>query len=176
MNDSTNVRVIADNIRKLEKMVKEAGSELPNPGAGDTGKILKVGSGGYELATDYATVDYSTSETNTGRKWIDGREVFFIVISGTFPEITTTTTELIGTIDTDLEIIDAEAVVHKTNNQATKTSFAINYTKSSGEVTMGSVTTAYSEGEYICLVYYVKPAPVPGNETKKKTTRKDKSE
>jgi hypothetical protein len=76
--DSTNVGIIAENIKKLETMVQEAGSKLPTPEAGDAGKILKVGSDGYELATEYSYTPpaYSTEEVNTGQKWIDGRYVY----------------------------------------------------------------------------------------------------
>ena len=110
--DSMNPRQMAENILELQRQIKEAGSELPTPGVGDTGKILKVGASGYELgnelvptptvadenkiikvnsegaytlATEYSYTPpaYSETEYDTGKLWVDGRKVYGRVLSGT---------------------------------------------------------------------------------------------
>lgn len=42
MNDSTNVRVMADNIRELKRKIESAGSGLPDVTSEDAGKVLTV--------------------------------------------------------------------------------------------------------------------------------------
>ena len=172
--DSMNVGVIAENIKKLEAMVKEAGSELPTPGAGDTGKILKVGSNGYELATEYSYTPpaYSAEEVNTGRKWIDGRDVYEIVMSGAFPTITETSTQTITGLPSGLTILRIDGMCLRGDGNATNLEhFSITY-QTTGNVIMNNVSATYSEGSYDLIILFVKPAPVPGNETKKKTSKK----
>lgn len=86
--DSTNPKTMAENIKKLEIMVKSAGSEVPTPGAGDTGKIIKVGLSGYELEDEYSYTPpayVAEGETNTGVKWTDGKDIYKKIITGTTP-------------------------------------------------------------------------------------------
>lgn len=174
MNDSTNVRIIADNIRKLEKMVKEAGSELPTPGAGDTGKIIKVGSSGYELATDYATSSYSETETFTGMTWIDGNDIYRKSFSYTTPETGTVTIGSIENLDTVLQM---ESIILANNGSfyysAEISGITLKIAKSNGSFTAGAPSSSnFQNCSSIAWVLYTKTAPVPSTETKKKTTKK----
>ena len=77
LHDSLDVGVLAENVRLLQKEIKEAGSEVPTPGAGDTGKILKVGSDGYELATEYSYTLPPISETETDTGLVFNGETVF---------------------------------------------------------------------------------------------------
>lgn len=173
--DSMNVGIIAENIKKLETMVQEAGSELPTPEAGDVGKILKVGSDGYELATEYSYTppEYSTTETDTGKKWTDGRKVYSIAGSGTFPEITTSASTVdIITIGSGLEILSIIVTATDVYGLIQNVSNTIpTYRPPSGIIYLNNVLPKYSQCSYTYIVEYVKPAPVP-SETKKKTSKK----
>lgn len=104
--DSTNVRVMADNIRKLKTEVENA-VELPSVETTDEGKVLTVNSSGKWAALDPASqlpavtsedegslltvnssgewakgnpiignLNYSETEQNTGVKWIDGKYIY----------------------------------------------------------------------------------------------------
>lgn len=176
MNDSTNIRIIADNIRKLEKMVKEAGSELPTPGAGDAGKILKVGSDGYELATEYSYTPptYSTTEVNTGYKWIDNRDIYRIVFEGNFEAQTGVFNPVYGVVQ-NAEAIMVNGFLTRIDDYTSTLleHFNTGYNESSGNLYSLAVPDTYSEGKYTVIFEYVKkPSPEPSNETKKKTTKK----
>ncbi len=173
--DSMNVGVIAENIKKLEAMVQEAGSELPTPEAGDVGKILKVGSDGYELATEYSYTPpaySSTAEVNTGQKWIDGKDIYVKVLSGTLPEIASTSNQSISGLDSGLMLVDIDGYFDAGNGPSSILHFTVRYNIEDGEVKVGSVQTAYSLAAYTLIVRYTKPAPVPSTETKKKTPKK----
>ena len=174
--DSMNVGVIAENIKKLEAMVQEAGSELPTPEAGDVGKILKVGSDGYKLATEYSYTPpaySSTDEVDTGRKWINGAAVYEMTLNGTFPVIAETGTQWVTGLSSNLNILKIDGAFARTDGQTANIErFPITYQGSNGNIGIGSVPSAYSEGDYVIIITYIKPAPVPSNETKKKTSKK----
>ena len=68
MTDSTNPRVMADNIRDLN--------------ARSLGTIAQV----------EALQTYSSDETDTGKVWIDGRKIYRRILTGTTPNDNTATT------------------------------------------------------------------------------------
>ena len=173
MNDSTNVRIIADNIRKLEKMAKDAESKIPTPAAGDTGKILKVGSDGYELATDYATIGYSSTETDTGLTWIDGKKIYSRSFEGTTPETAgNLTVGTLGEISTLIHMFGScSEAAHPERLRLLERMYAPTVAISTGEIVL-SVAEGYVSSYYNLTVLYTKPDPAPTNETKKKTTKK----
>ena len=67
-------------VERLEALEEGGGYELPVASASTLGGI-KVGEGlsiteGGVLSADSGVVDYSTTETDTGRKWIDGSTIY----------------------------------------------------------------------------------------------------
>lgn len=179
INDSTNVRVIADNIKKLEKMVKEAGSELPTPGAGDTGKILKVGSDGYELAAEYSYTPpafSSTSGVNTGQKWIDGKDIYQAVFSGVVPA----SGEPAVGFDLDFDtIIEIEGTTENSTNHSIYDAdhyLTVAASPSAKKILLSG--SQYAGNNFTIIIRYTIPDPPsksldePEETTKKKTTKK----
>lgn len=103
--DSTNPRIMADNIKRLESEIHNLDSEIPSHDVGDAGKYLGVDNSG-DLAfsdvpnelppttgatagqilaldsekapawVDNYNLDYSTNEVNTGVKWIDNKNIY----------------------------------------------------------------------------------------------------
>jgi len=72
--DSTNPRIMADNIRKL---AVNGGSGLPKVTESDNGKILGVVEGSWDkMNAPIGLLDYSETEQNTSRKWIDGSPIY----------------------------------------------------------------------------------------------------
>lgn len=168
--NSTNPKTMAENIKKLETMVKEAGSELPTPGAGDTGKILKVGSDGYELSTEYSYTPpaySSTAEVNTGRKWIDGKDIYMITINNSLDENGASSIDL-----TDLSIdflVNVEGtMVHETSTKM----IPFNYYSGANSRVNGSydytaktfsfaTASTYANDSYYLTLFYTKETPTP---------------
>lgn len=214
--DSTNVRVMADNIRKLHQEV-EAAVELPTVTGSDEGKILTVNSSGKWAALDPASqlpavtsedegslltvnssgewakgnpvvgnIDYSTTEQNTGIKWIDGEDIYSKVFSGT---VTASGASTI--IDLDFEIgghlinvsgyIVTSDNIETTVNCSRSSSLLTNVRKDAqNKLSMYVASgTQYDAATYCFEVRYTKNIPVPSNrepddepEIKKSTKRK----
>ena len=79
MVDSTNPRVLADNIKMLA--ARGSGSTVEaNPEGAATANLEKLGVEGtvYGIPT-YTPPNFSTSETDTGIKWIDNSPIYRIV-------------------------------------------------------------------------------------------------
>lgn len=152
MNDSTNIRIIADNIRKLNSR----SSNLEKSAA----KIPK---------------NYSTDEIDTGLKWIDGATIYQKTFTGTHGEEGGSETLLAG-ID---KIINAYGYVEdgSAGSRCISGSDYFSATKhvyflsNSGNLVV-NVTSGFGLCPYAYTVLYTKPAPTPSNETKKKTTKK----
>lgn len=83
MIDSTNPRIMADNIRKLSEASGSGGSTVvPNPEGEATGNLSSLGIDGNKYTIpEYSPVDYSTDEVDTGIKWVDGSSIYRKTIS-----------------------------------------------------------------------------------------------
>lgn len=124
-----------------------------------------------------APKDYSTTETATGQKWIDGREIYCKAYSGNFGPIETTISYNF------MENIEADFVILMNAYAKSGTSiYGINITLISGNI-VGNVSPSFSNRDFITYIYYLK-APTPGRApedsepepevkktTKKKTTK-----
>lgn len=190
--DSMNPRQMAENILELQRQIKEAGSELPTPEAGDVGKILKVGSNGYELATEYSYTPpaYSSAEeVNTGQKWVDGSDIFRKVLtipadaSATSP--TVKNADLSGIdkliyIDSVIYFNDAETgenlmYVYPGNCYYGSTNRNSTIYDKTNETFIQTVHfTGVTYGGSNIIAYYTKPATTPelSQLTRKKTSKK----
>lgn len=169
--ESKNIQTITDNIRSLDKRIDALDVEIPPHASSDAGKILAVNSDGYlewRNETQYIPPAYSTEEVNTGQKWIDGRDIYCKVINGIFPEITQSASLLILSGLTDIEIIDSIVITTSTANTRAINRYPVNHTLT-GELYLLTVQTAYSEGTYDVVLYYVK---TPETKSKKGGTKK----
>jgi len=77
MVDSTNPRVMADNIKMLAAAGGGGHEVVANPEGAATGDLekLQVGDIIYEIPV-YSPPEYSTTEYDTGKKYIDGRSIY----------------------------------------------------------------------------------------------------
>lgn len=74
ITDSTNPRIMADNIRKL---AKNGGSGLPPVTGADDDKVLTVVNGDWAAALPTGSgLHYSTNEIETFDTWTDGRPIY----------------------------------------------------------------------------------------------------
>ena len=113
MIDSTNPRQLADNIRKLwDKFKSISGDLLPSRSTATTGQILKLtGENKTPSWADeysYTPPAYSETEVNTGKKWIDGRDVYMRSFDGDLPEIVSTITYTLSEMLSDITVITAQ--------------------------------------------------------------------
>ena len=78
MIDSTNPRIMADNIRKLSEASGSGGSTVvPNPEGEATGNLSSLGIDGSKYTIPvYSPPEYSTTEYDTGKKYVDGRSIY----------------------------------------------------------------------------------------------------
>ena len=166
--ESKNIQTIADNIRSLENQINALDVEIPPHASADAGKILAVDSKGdleWKKEYSYTPPAYSsTEEVNTGQKWIDGKDIYMKMLSGTFPEITTATNMPIGIIEGAESIVNTYSLIKSGSTSIINRYYIVFYSNTYG-FQMGNVSTAYSECDYIAIIYYTK---VNETETKSK--------
>ena len=90
-----------------------AGSKglVPAPSAGDQNKYLKAnGTWDTPSSGGGGGIDYSTTEQNTGLKWIDGKDIYQITFQKTASDFSgTTSTTNLASLNVDL-LIDAKGM------------------------------------------------------------------
>ena len=122
--NSTNIKVISEEIQRLKDQVHAIDVEVPDPSDATDGQILSIDDGKYVITdpelpavTDASTGDvlglvgeaktpgwitpynppaYSTTEILTGQKWIDGKDIYCKVLS--LPEDTVSTSPIEKTL------------------------------------------------------------------------------
>lgn len=180
--DSTNPRIMADNIRELAKNGGGGGSVLPEVTSADNGKILGVVEGSWnKMDVPSGIVDYSTTEQDTGQKWTNGKSIYqktFTLSSGSLA----TKSLLLPT--SDLAVDEIIEVYGSLFNNTESRNYALPYFRAtlnesilisadtrSGllHIELASGITSYTDLQNISVtVFYTKPT----TETKKRKTTK----
>lgn len=160
LSDSWNPAVLSDSIRSGES---GGGSALPTPAAGDAGKVLTVNSELEWAAASLPStgVTYSTSEVDTGDKWVDNKPIYRKSFSGTAGTSSTTLQSAEG-----ITIIKAEGFIYKTSGDnklgvslggitsSTTWTLAVHVDASNNVCLMTSTDT--DGGDYNATIYYTK--------------------
>lgn len=185
MIDSTNPRILADQIRALWNKVKSI-TGLPATTSATDGQILKLNSEKEATWADeysYTPPAYSETEVNTGQKWIDGKEIYMKVISGTVPAIEASSNITVDELTSDINLIDG-VTIFISGDVVSLNRFYLTFTKGTHILRANGVTVAFASSPYSVIYYYTKPDPVPAQVDKagedpepetKKTTRKKSS-
>lgn len=110
-----------------------------------------------------AQKDYSTMETATGQKWIDGKDIYLRVFTGDIAEQSSSFTLVYFN---DLDINPLYTLGYISNSDETLYTFISRldtaYVRSTGRLYSASIPVTYSQGKYSLIIYYTKPDPVPG--------------
>lgn len=184
--DSMNVSVIADNIRAIWDRIKDiSGHILPATTSATTGQILKLTGENktptWEDEYSYTPPAYSETEINTGRKWIDGKDIYAKTFTGTTTSSTTDKKFADTGISSDCTIIDFKGLT-KQGNIIGAIGYYIEATNrlqiyvrvDSGEYKIMYITgSSFLYGTTIVTVYYTKPDPTPEPETRVDDPLKD---
>ena len=115
---------------------------------------------GLALLTDIPeTIDYSTTEQNTGVKWIDGKDIFCRTFTGTF----TTGNLIIATITPSLSnIISMEGFLYyQPNNQWLTIPYGegndcVTLLSKNDDIIIYSTNSMSSYSKYIVTIFYTK--------------------
>ena len=82
------VEILGDHVYITNQVFQPAGVStpgtkglVPQPSAGDTGKILS-NEGWIDAPETFTPPNYSTTEQKTGQKWIDGKDIYLRVVEG----------------------------------------------------------------------------------------------
>lgn len=201
----TKINVMWEKLLALTKKVDAIDVEIPEHDAGDAGKYLGVeSSGGLDFSdpfpatngastgdvlglvgenkakgwiTPFTPIDYSETEQDTGVKWIDGKEIYSIVVSGITPDGETAYSDINLAFD---ELIVAYGILTTANG--TKYDFN-KYVPIAGLISKTGIrvyqtAATYQSANYNLIVYYTKPTPTrepndteTNKATKKKTTK-----
>ena len=201
MIDSNNIEIIRDNLKELDQKIENLDVEIPPHTSGDAGKYLGVDSSGdLEFSdplpdtteasagdvlglvgesktkawlTTYTPRDYSTTETETGRKWIDDKPVYSVVLSGDIGEQTAQFTKIFGVINNITPIKIYGFIVNSSETVYNDIDhFDVAYSKAYGNIYASGLPVTYSEGSYyVCVEYTKDNIPTPENVTKKKKSK-----
>ena len=112
--------------------------------------------------------DYSTSEVDTGQKWINGSEIYCKVVSNTFPSSVNTEKRIAISGVSPSKIVKIEAVAKPANasftlqvpfvdaNGSTLVSSAILYIESAGNIVVKSMDRDFNDCAFHAIIYYTK--------------------
>lgn len=182
--DSTNPRIMADNIREIAR--NGGGSDLPEVTSADNGKVLGVVEGSWnKMDAPAGGVNYSTTEQDTGLKWIDGKTIYQKTVVKSDSITSGVDNAVLHGIDNIDEVIDYDAVMIETSGYSTKTTVPVASVTSAIDVNatyaafvnfVGKTDFLYTMGNVIVnqvskivvTIYYTK---ITTTKSKKKTTK-----
>lgn len=189
--NSTNIKVISEEIQRLKNKVHDIDIEVPDPSEATDGQILSVEDGEYVIsdpelpATTAAStgdvlglvgeakipgwvkpynLNYSTTEVATGQTWTDGRDVYFKVIENTIG----TEEDLNISLVADKLIMVEGITVNPSSGKSFDMDHYISWEFLNNVLTIKKTTYV---NNFTMLLWYVKATPEP-TVTRKKTTKK----
>ena len=159
--DSLNPATQAENIKKLNAGLEAVDAKtLPGTSTATAGQILKLtGENKTPAWADeytYTPPAYSETEVNTGQKWIDGKNVYSLVIMGTFPAEATNNYVL---INKEISLLLNSSTFYIASN-GNIINFVASYINSTNSLVF-NVSSGLVSRDYYGIIYYTKPDPAP---------------
>lgn len=148
MDIMTKVRVLWDKVAGITADVSAVDAKATATAATLAGILPRI------------PADYSTTETATGQKWIDGKEIYMITLTGTTPE-TSVSDEFPLSFDS---IINIGGIVESTyGNKVDFNKQMVGYGNAAkNKILINAATQSnYQNTPYHITVFYTKPDPVP---------------
>ena len=164
--DSLNPTTQAENIKRLNAGLEAVDAKtLPGTSTATTGQILKLtGENKTPSWADeysYTPPAYSTTETSTGQKWTDGKDIYQLGIKGT--SAAEVSQQTIATITGGVDnVIKADYLLLTTANNWYKTPNADIYVSTNGNVILDIKNIGATSRPFNAIVFYTKPDPTPG--------------
>ena len=162
MFNLTKLSLLWEWVNDLKKKVGPSGENLlPSRSTATTGQILKLtGENKTPSWADeysYTPPAYSETEVNTGQKWIDGKDIYSLVINGSFGELASTSNVIILENFT-YNLLFSHVVAGKNTTYSGILGVLID---TSQNIRIYNVSTSYSNGTYSVIIFYTKPDPAP---------------
>lgn len=118
--------------------------------------------------------NYSTDEIATGVKWVDGKDIYRKIYTGTLPTFEGTTTQTVISTFTD-NLIEGHSLLFA-SDYVYFDRFPIRQHISTNEIDLYNVQAGFSGVDFTVILYYTKPDPVPAEVTTKKSRKTKKEE
>lgn len=178
MRNDTKLNVLWDEVEDLKKSGGGGGgSDLPDVTVANNGMVLGVVKGEWDkMEIPKQIIDYSTTEQNTGRKWIDGKDIYqkTLIIEEASYSTSMTITHNIGMdrvisydgfweTNSGADVHPLPAITNSTNYACSIFTFKEN----TFDLSIGSSLLTSIE-RIVVNVFYTKVTPT---NTKKKTTK-----
>lgn len=135
------------------------------------GDGLNISAAGELSSTSTGGFDYSTTEVDTGQKWIDGSIIYSITYAFETPISTTSGTWVDVADNTDINLI-LDSVIRGTDNFQTLPGAAYN-NKTSGKIQIIQVRGANAAVQSATIWYTKEPLTSSTKKTTKKTAKAD---
>lgn len=136
-------------------------SQLPSVTGADNGNVLGVVEGAWaKMAAPSGGLDYSTSEQDTGLKWIDNRPIYRKTYTGTAGTTSTVLEEASGILPINCNgfIVDSQGLGVSIGGIANSSTWTMAvHVNAEGQLCL-MTGTATNGGNYYVTVDYVKPA------------------
>ena len=130
--------------------------------------------------SDYVELEeYSTTEQDTGKKWIDGKTIYQKTITGT-TAASSGINNLVENIDTFVGvsgyvITDAQGTQMSTPFFVNASNFIAFYKTDAGNLALVVSGTTLTSKDYVVTVQYTKPTPTTNTRSKKSTKKEEET-
>lgn len=194
MRNDTKLDVLWDDVQEIKASGGGGGSDLPDVTAADNGDVLTVVNGAWAKAAlppyPIGNLDYSTTEQNTGIKWIDGKDIYqktFIdetEFSGSSTHTHSIPNSLIDGIHEVISIeskaligseyyFGSQLIITPGTSSSNLTNYIrIGYDNTDGVYEYGKLENAFKATKFVITLFYTKSAATETKKaTKKKTTK-----
>jgi len=169
MRNDTKLDILWNDVKELK--ASSGGSDLPDVTAADNGKVLGVVEGVWnKMDAPAGGVDYSTTEQDTGRKWIDAKPIYSKTVQGTLGNGGDSSTLVSGVATLiNVEGVFGDSYMRPVYIGSYNSDTAPTVRLNSGSIIVINNSPNLGGRDYSLTLYYTKTTETKA--TKKKTTK-----